>query len=692
METTQLHFLRPEWLLTLLPAAWLIWRLWHLSGRQGGWNQWISEPFKPILLGRESEQNRLPWPVLGLAVLWFLAIIAVSGPSWQKVEVPAEKSRQGTVILFDLSLSMLSDDLKPNRLTRARYQVINLLKAHPELSIGMVVYAGSAHTLAPISEDNQTLLALTPTLNPLIMPSFGANAVAGFEQALALFDGARVTQKHLLWITDDVERHELNPLTQLVKQHGLQLSLLVVGTANGGPIQVPDYGLIKDGDGKVVMAKVPMQRFQRLAQQTDARMANLGMQAVDMEALLPSALMGQATDPAEAETQPEPDKTLSGWLDAGVYLLWLLPLAALAFRRGWAFSWLGVGVIGGLLSSGLVPSGQAWAETASGVKTDDNTSVTLLDVFKSPDQQGYEKWLKQDYRTALDRFEDPMWRGASLYRQGKYAEAAQQFRLKDTAEARYNEGNALAKSGDLEGAKTQYEAALAEKPDFQDAHENLALIEDLLQQQKNAESQQGDSDGDNPAESKQPNQDDAAEKPPSESDKNQSENGSEGEADGQEANSSESNGQNGESGDGKSQGGSQPSSAEQGNAQSNNDLDAPYEPNPSDLPEATPDLGKNGQAAEPEANNADAAENHQGRETEQSPEDASAQGGQGLSEAEANGQGKSLSAQQNEEEQARQNWLKQIPDEPEIFLKRKFEYQYRRQDSRDERPETDKNW
>ncbi len=92
MENATLHFLRPEWLLALIPAFWLVWKLWKQSGRQGAWNAIISPRFKPVLLGEKSEESVFPWPVLGLAILWSIAIIALSGPSWKQVEVPAEKT------------------------------------------------------------------------------------------------------------------------------------------------------------------------------------------------------------------------------------------------------------------------------------------------------------------------------------------------------------------------------------------------------------------------------------------------------------------------------------------------------------------------------------------------------------------------------------------------------------------------
>jgi Ca-activated chloride channel family protein len=671
MENTTLHFLRPEWLLALVPAFWLVWKLWKQTGRQGAWNAIISPRFKPVLLGEKSEESVFPWPVLGLAILWSIAIIALSGPSWKQVEVPAEKNHQGTVILFDLSLSMLSDDLKPNRLSRARYKILDLLKAHPELNVGMVAYAGTAHTIAPISEDNQTLLALTPNLSPLIMPSFGANAVAGFEQAQTLFKGAHVKHGHILWVTDDVESSELAAITEQVKQHHLQLSILVVGTPNGGPIQVPNYGLIKDENGKIVLAKVPFQRFQTLAQQTDATLSTLSMEDVDTAQLLPNSLSGFGTDDESAS-----DKTLSNWLDEGVFLLWLLvPLGALAYRRGWAFSWLSVGLLGLTLSGGLVSPSPVWAKD---VKTDDNTSVTLLDVFKSPDQQGYEKWLKQDYDTALDRFEDPLWRGASLYRQGKYKEAAKQFSLDESAQGHYNQGNALAKLGQFEDAKEQYEKALKANPKFTDAQKNRDLMDQILEVQKQQKAQESGEKQRQGPNKQQPDQ--KGQPKPQENDKS---------SDNSQPSPNAQSNQNGESGQSGENGQTQPNGQSQ-----NSDLDEPYQPKPSEKASdpKSPGLGEKDETAEPKTEGD--LQSKEGGEQPKQPKEPDQELGQGLSESDddPNGDGKALTAQQSEEEQARQNWLKQIPDEPSLFLKRKFEYQYQQQGGPSNPKYEDKMW
>ncbi|QBZ82042.1 membrane protein [Hydrogenovibrio crunogenus] len=655
METT-LHFLRPFWLISFIPAFWLIWKLWQMTGQKGAWNNIIAPEFRSVLLGKKSEESFFPWATLGLAILWSIIIIALSGPTWQKVELPAEKNRQGSVILLDLSLSMLSDDLKPNRLSRVRYKILDLLKAHPEVNMGMVAYAGTAHTITPISEDNQTLLSLVPTLSPLIMPRFGADAMAGFKKANTLLQGAKVQKGHIIWITDDIEKPEIQTIAQFVAQHHLSLSILVVGTADGGPIKVPDYGLVKKEDGRIVMAKVPFKDFYALSQQTQANLSTLTMQETDLADLLPNMLM-QTAKPVDKETPPE--KTLTSWLDSGVYLLFvILPLAALAFRRGWAFSWVGIGLTTLLLPALMLNPSSSFAKES---KANGDSSVTFLDVFKSPDQQGYEKWQKQDYQTAADRFEDPLWKGASLYRQGKYKEAVKQFSLDKSAEGRYNQGNALAKQGNFKAAKEQYQKALKQNPNMQSAKQNLSLMDKILASQKessNPNSQKQSKQGKSPGSA---NSD-------GDSPKNKSTNAN----------------QSGQKGS------QDPNAPETGSGNQNHDLKEPYQPDTKETKPASPSDKKSDKTS-------DMADKKTSPSKSGIPERESAEKDSNLRRQTPKKLTKSFDSNNDpktstaETEQAQKNWLNQIPDEPGLFLKRKFEYQYQQQESKTDR-EPDKIW
>ena len=654
MNWANFHFLRPEWLICLIPILLLIWKLWRDDLRQGGWQSIIDPHFKSVLLGKEAERSQTPWPIVGLAIIWLTATFALAGPTWQSVEQPSEKSGQGSVILLDLSLSMLSDDLKPNRITRTRYKLIDLLKAHPEMATGMVVYAGSAHALAPISEDNQTLLSLIPHLNPVIMPAYGSNAILGLKKALSLIAGAHVKQGHLIWVLDDIEADQVDQAVKLIQDAKVTVSILIAGTPGGGPISMPNYGLIKDNNGKIVIAKIPVTRIQKLASKIDASVTLLQADDSDLSQLLPpfsSAMM--ATDIKD-------EKKLASWLDNGVYLtLLLIPLVALAYRRGWLFSWMmtwGLGLLM-LAGSGLYPQA-VYAET-TGHTTKKDASVHLLDIFKSPDQQGYEKWQQRDYQTAVDRFEDPQWKGAALYRQGKYQEALRQFRMDKSATGHYNQGNALAQMGQFQQAKSQYQKALKLRPDWAKAQKNLALMNQLLEQKKQPPKQKNTS-------SKQP---------PS--------------RDGSSASSSGQNPQKQAKNDDK------------------NDLNQPVKPKQSTDTKAKPSSPAPEKPPVSKAEKASSkAQNAQAKQKMQKPSPsesdhakkpspaASEKGNQrpkGLAEKPTQTNEKAPSKPLTEEEQAQRAWLNQIPDDPGLFLKRKFEYQYQMQQNKKTK-EPEKIW
>ena len=600
---SELTFLRPYWLLALIPAALLLWKVWRQKVSQSGWKSVIDPAFQPYLL-KQDQASTIQWPIgwLGLAVIWLAAIIALSGPSWKQQPIAAQQAHSGSVILLDLSLSMYADDLSPNRLTRVQFKLTDLLRQNPDLRVGMVAYSGSAHIISPISDDNSTLLNLLSHLNPLIMPSYGADALAGFKLAQQLLQGAQVNQGHIIWVTDDVEANEVSAIQNLLNQHNIRLSVLAVGSAQGGAIQIPDYGLLKDDEGKLVQAPVPLNKLAGLARQVNGSFSRLQLDDSDLASLRPPYW--------PSETREEQDeKSLSQPLDYGVYLLWLLlPLAALATRRGWLLSLSFVLLIPGLL---LNPTQHAFAADKPEIKLSDR----WREMFLTGDQRGYQAWLQQDYLAAEREFNDPSWRGSSLYRQGRYQEAAEAFKNDPSAQGHYNRGNALAKTEQFEEAIQAYQHALAQQPDFAEAQHNLELIQKLHDEQQNQQNQ--------------PGQDQQPEQQPEQGQDQQPETTDSNQQAGNEPSESETN----NPADNQTE-------AEQG--EQSTELDAQETHNAQDVQPTSEDKGEMGE--QPTIDSL----------TEQTETDASAR----------------------EREQANQAWLNQIRDDPGLFLKRKFDYQY----------------
>jgi Ca-activated chloride channel family protein len=105
------------------------------------------------------------------------------------------------------------------------------------------------------------------------------------------------------------------------------------------------------------------------------------------------------------------------------------------------------------------------------------------DLWQTPDQQASEAMTVENYEAAKDLFEDSRWRGSAAFKAGDFDQAIADFSQDESATGDYNHGNALAKSGDLEGAIKAYNNALSKEPKMEDARFNLNLVEQLKDQQ-----------------------------------------------------------------------------------------------------------------------------------------------------------------------------------------------------------------
>ncbi len=691
-----IHFLRPWWFLGLLPVVWFIWRAWQANKKQGAWHQVIDPKFRRLLLGENiSSEPTLNEKLgyIGLAFLWFFTILALSGPWVKSVDVPAQKSQQGVVIVLDLSLSMLADDITPNRLARVKYTLTDLLKQNPDYAVGMVVYSGSAHTISPISEDNKTLLNLLPSLNPVVMPKFGSEPLLGMQQAEQLLKGANVTHGHIIWISDDIEKTQVSLMEDWIDSRPYSVSLLTVGTEKGGVVQIPTYGLLKDDQGNLILPAMPTERFAELVDDTNMQWQNLQIGADNSKNLLPQKLTAD-----ESQTNNN-DDGVHHPLDIGIYLLFILiPMAAYMFRRG---------VLLSLMLVTLVPMALMVPQPAYANSVWSN----LGDAFKSHDQQAYEAWEQQDYAKAEALFEDRQWRASALYREGRYAEAARLFASDKSAKGYFNQGNALAKDMQLDKAIEAYQQALLINPNMQQAKDNLNLVQQLkmVSQKANGNNLDGElpPNQSNPEANTQNNQ-----AQPQNSLKKQSQNqnqsaanqGSSANQQGSSQADSNANGdqsdaqagedaQTAENGDTSNAQGAQASSqaggkqtdtpnASQGKSDNANDLNA------SQSATANSASGEQGQQGKAGADGLAESQNEDGKGN--SGENQQAQRAGKIADAESQGEANKNAQPLSEEELAQQNWLKQIPDQPGLFLKRKFEYQYQQNPGANN--DNDKQW
>lgn len=477
----EFHFLRPWWLLALLPCALILLGVGRYLRPAGDWQQVIDSELLPMLSSNTlSRASRLPLILLALG--WLLGTIALAGPSWEKLPQPAYQKQDALVILLDLSPSMYATDITPSRLVQAQREIRDILSQRAEGLTALIAYAGDAHVVTPLTDDTETIELLLPTLAPAIMPSIGNQPIAALQLAAELIGQAGGQRTRALFVTDGIPDSDFRKLASLAKKYSIELSILAVGTEDGAPIPLNQGGFLKNSRGEVVVARLNGDALSNWANSIGARYRLSSYSDDDINYLL------QESGPREqlaAADDVQSQREFDSWVDAGPWFaLCLLPLALLAFRRGWLLS---------LCVLGLMPSTDSYA-------------LSWQDLWQTPQQQGEQALAEGEPERAAQVFEDKAWQGTARYRAGDYPGAAESFAELDTGDGHYNRGNALARAGDLKGALAAYDRALELDPDNADAASNRKQVEDALEQQQaeqqgeegeqqqDDESQQGDSD------------------------------------------------------------------------------------------------------------------------------------------------------------------------------------------------------
>ncbi len=461
------HFLRPLWLLLLLivPLLPLLYR--YLSGGDSGWQRIIPEPMLKPLIRHRGESGGKRRPILPVAMLSLaLLSIALAGPTWRKAPSPLQQQDDSLVVVLDLSLSMLATDMEPDRLTRAKRKIRDLLAERQASLTALIAYAADAHTVTPLTSDRATIEGMLGVLDPVIMPAPGNRADLGISQALELLQRGAPGKGRILLITDQVADRYRQRIEAMINDSPYSLSTLVVGTPEGAPIPLPRQGFVREGN-EIVLARAEPDELQQMAEATGGQSHRITIGNQDIQAL---ALRSEDSNDWQ---ESEQSLTVDRWKDDGYWLLWLalVPLI-ISWRRGAML------VVPLIVLPALMP----------------RTAMALewADLWQTPEQRAPEL-IEQDPEAAAGRLKDPEWRGSALYRAGDYEAAAEALAQSDSVRARYNRANALARAGELEPALKAYEQLLEQHPDHEDARHNRDLVKELLEQQQQQDGQQGDS-------------------------------------------------------------------------------------------------------------------------------------------------------------------------------------------------------
>ena len=490
------HWIRPAWLLAIPIVVAVAVLLARRQLGAGHWRDIIDPALMPYVLSRTPGRGTdYRWWLLGLAGV--IAATALAGPAWQRIDQPVFRSDQAMVVALDLSRSMDAQDIAPSRLARAKLKILGMLDRRQGGQTALLVYTANAYTVTPLTDDADTIAALVNSLTTDIMPSRGSYPEVGIRKGQSLLEQAGVGYCEVLLIADGGSSPAAEKAARDLKTAGFSLSVLGVGTREGAPIPRPTGGFVTDNRGSIAVARLEERGLNDLAVAGGGRFAVLTSDDSDLEHLLSGEVRAatMASDDSMASDQ---------WREEGPWLvLLLLPLAALAFRKGWVL----------VLIIFIAPLPRP-AEAS-----------LWDDLWLNKNQQAQQTLEEGNPADAAALFSDMEWRGVARYQSGDYAGSAEEFAVRGDARNLYNLGNAMAQQGEFDSAIDAYEQVLEMEPDNEDARYNLDLIRNIKEQQEQEQQTQGDD--------QQSTENPGGEGEQSESESQQNQEGSEGSSDSQ---------------------------------------------------------------------------------------------------------------------------------------------------------------
>tara|TARA_B100001778_G_scaffold26050_2_gene19126 strand:- start:1057 stop:2859 length:1803 start_codon:yes stop_codon:yes gene_type:complete len=582
MIETEFHFLRAGWIVLIPIAILLIFFFKRRMLTIGNWEKLIDKRLLPYVMSRRQlSDNQYKWWLISLISV--LSIIALAGPTWERIEQPSFRTDQSLVIALDLSRSMNAQDITPNRLTRAKLKILDILERRQGAQVALIVYSANAFTVTPLTSDTDTIIALINSIDTSIMPSRGSYPALAIDKGLQLLNQASVSNGEIILVTDGGITSDSFSSAQKLRDEGYRLSALGIGSMNGAPIPKETGGFITDNTGQITISRLEVDDLKDLVEIGGGNYTSITSNDQDIDTLL--------SEVYSAVRESDDSVTTDQWKEFGPWLLLIIvPFGSLLFRKGWVFIFLLT----------IMPI--------------DNSVYALdwNDLWKTRDQQAKEAMESGDYDKAIELFEDSEWLAAAHYRAGNYRQSANGYNNNSNIDHLYNHANSLAKIGQFEEAIENYEKVIAEEPNAEDALYNLNLLKDLLSE--NQSSEENNDDGQSSEEA-------------STGEQSQQQNGDESEQSDNEGNS--------RTGD----------SDDESDANPNQKLS-----NEEDIEAIEKELER-------------AAEENSNQEPQQ--EDNNESGIEGR--------------MAQEQQQAMEQWLRRIPDDPGGLLRRKFRYQYQRQ-------------
>ncbi|NLR91949.1 VWA domain-containing protein [Flammeovirga agarivorans] len=424
------HFLRPKFLWCFAPLL-FVFVLYLINYKRSlSWQKLIREDLRKVII-LDQQLSKINLPAFLMFFSLSLLIISVSGPTFKKKKLPTVINKAVVWVTLDLSQSMMTKDISPNRLERAKLKIRDLFAEKMNTKVGLVAYAGTPHVIFPPSLDKEIMVPYMTTIKPRIMPVKGTN----YELLLSYMDTLiqkEIAPPTIIIVTDEIDQKVSREVVKFANKTNSWVQIWLASSFNGGFVPNP-YNSKKHliHNGKEVFSKADRSLLSQLEKNERISVVPITLDNSDVEVLKKHIVQHQVI-------KTEDDKKESDWRDDGKLLIYpLLIITLFWFRKGWMVNW---GLMLLIFLSGC--------------------SEKYDNLWYSKDYQAQQKEKEGDYESAAKLYQDPSHKAFAYYKSGNYEAAAENYELDSTAISQYNLGLMYVELGNYEMAQAAFRIAL----------------------------------------------------------------------------------------------------------------------------------------------------------------------------------------------------------------------------------------
>ena len=426
-----------------------------------------------LIEGYRKGEWLLRATLMMLVVLCF--VLALARPQWGDEKRSVQRKGVDIIFLVDTSLSMLAEDVKPNRLGKAKFEVETFIQNLKGDRVGMVTFAGSGFLQTPLTLDHAAFLLFLDAVQVGFLPDPGTSLLQAIRLAIRAFPQKELKYKALILFSDG-EDHEgsLEQAIEEAKKANIRIYTIGLGTAEGEPIPLKNekgerQGFKKDRSGQMVLTKLNQPVLERLAKETGGVYLPASPGEKEVEVIL-KHLHGWGEQQFEEKMVVEREDQYQIFL----IFAFLFLVAEMSIRRK------------DRPKAGLLVCLAAFFLFTGFLETSQGTV-----------KKGNTLFANKQYQSALDNYRKVQVKnpdapevlydlGTALYKTDSFQDAAQSLESAAAktrepltkAKSLYNYGNAQYRLGNFEKAIDSYKKALAIDPTDKDAKFNLEFLQD----------------------------------------------------------------------------------------------------------------------------------------------------------------------------------------------------------------------